>query len=116
MSKKVLVTIINHNLNDESINLKSLFSDKFDTIIIDSGSNIQPDDFDIKLSNVGYSGLFNRAVQEVVEKQYDWLLLICSDVVLKKSDAEKIKNQINMLSDDIGVYSPSSSGESHKHC
>lgn len=116
MSKKVLVTIINHNLNDESINLKSLFSDKFDTIIIDSGSKEQPDEFDIKLPNVGYSGLFNRAAQEVIEKQYDWLLLICSDVVFKKSDAEKIKNQINMLSDDVGVYSPSSTGQSHKHC
>lgn len=116
MSKNVLVTIVNYNLNDEALNLKSLFSDKFDTIIIDSGSNIQPDEFDIKLSNVGYSGLFNRASQEMIEKKYDWILFICSDVVLKKSDAEKLKNQINMLTDDIGMYSPSSTGQSHKHC
>jgi hypothetical protein len=116
MSKRVLVTIVNHNLNDEAINLKSLFSSKFDSIIIDSGSKVQPDDFDIKLENVGYSGLFNRAVQEVIEKEYDWLLFICSDVVMKRSDVDKIKIHLDELSADIGVYSPASTGQSHKHC
>ena len=116
MSKRLLVTIVNHNLNDEAINLKSLFSSKFDTIIIDSGSKIQPDDFDIKLENVGYSGLFNRAVQEVIEKEYDWLLFICSDVVMKKSDVDKIKIHLDELSSNVGVYSPASTGQSHKHC
>lgn len=115
--KNTLVTIVNHNLNYEAINLKNIFKEHFKSvIIIDSGSDLQPDEFDIKLPNVGYSGLFNRAVKEVIEKEYDWLLFICSDVVMKKSDAEKLKNQINMLSDDIGVYSPASTGQSHKHC
>jgi hypothetical protein len=116
MGKRTLVTIVNHNLNDEAINLKNIFSEQFDTIIIDSGSNVQPNEFDIKLSNVGYSGLFNSACEQVLNSDYDWILFICSDVVLKKSDVEKIKTSIETLPTDVGVYSPSSTGQSHKHC
>jgi hypothetical protein len=116
MGKRVLVTIVNHNLNDEAINLKNIFSEQFDTIIIDSGSNTQPDEFDIKLPNVGYSGLFNSAAESMLNNEYDWLLFICSDVVLKKSDVEKIKIAVETLPPDIGVYSPASTGQSHKHC
>lgn len=116
MGKRVLVTIVNHNLNDEAINLKNLFSEQFDTVIIDSGSNVQPEEFDIKLPNVGYSGLFNAACETMLKGGYDWLLFICSDVVLKKSDVLKIKMAVETLPNDVGVYSPSSSGQSHKHC
>jgi hypothetical protein len=116
MGKRVLVTIVNHNLNDEAINLKNIFSEQFDTIIIDSGSKEQLPDFDIKLNNVGYSGLFNAASEVMLHRGYDWLLFICSDVVLKKSDVEKIKIAVETLPDDIGVYSPSSTGQSHRHC
>lgn len=116
MAKKILTTIVNHNYNAEAINLKCIASESFDTIIIDSGSQYPPEYFDIKLPNVGYSGLFNKAAEETIQKKYDWLLFICSDVVLKKSDFEKMKNYINDLPEDIGVYSPASSGQSHKHC
>jgi len=117
MSKNILVTIVNYNLNDEAINLKNIFKEHFESVlIIDSGSKEQPDDFDIKLENVGYSGLFNRASQEMLEKNYDWLFLICSDIVMKKSDVEKLKINIDALPEDVGVYSPSSTGQSHKHC
>jgi hypothetical protein len=116
MSKKTLAVVVNHNFNDAAINLKTILSSKFDTIIIDSGSDVQPDEFDIKLANVGYSGLFNRAAQEVIEKEYDWLLFVCSDVVMKKSDVDKLKVHIDELPGDIGVYSPASTGQSHKHC
>jgi hypothetical protein len=116
MGKKTLVTIVNHNLNDEAINLKNIFSEQFDTIIIDSGSKEQPNAFDVKLDNVGYSGLFNSAAESMLKNDYDWLLFICSDVVFKKSDVEKIKIAVETLPPDIGVYSPSSTGQSHKHC
>ena len=117
MSKNILVTVVNYNLNDAAINLKTILSSKFENvIIIDSGSKKQPDEFDIKLENVGYSGLFNRASQEMIDKNYDWLFLICSDVVMKKSDVEKLKINIDALPEDVGVYSPSSTGQSHQHC
>jgi hypothetical protein len=117
MSKRTLAVVVNHNLNDEAINLKNIFKEHFNSvIIIDSGSDVQPDEFDIKLTNVGYSGLFNRAVQEVIEKEYDWLLFVCSDVVMKKSDVDKLKINIDELPGNIGVYSPASTGQSHKHC
>jgi hypothetical protein len=116
MSKRTLAVVVNHNFNDAAINLKTILSSKFDTVIIDSGSDVQPDEFDIKLANVGYSGLFNRAVQEVIEKEYDWIFFVCSDVVMKKSDVDKLKIHIDELPDDVGVYSPASTGQSHKHC
>lgn len=116
MSKKTLAVIVNYNLNDAAINLKEILSSKFDTLIIDSGSNEQPDEFDIKLNNVGYTGLFNRAVKEMIDREYDWLFFICSDVVMKKSDVDKLKIHIDELPGDMGVYSPASTGQSHKHC
>lgn len=117
MSKNILAVVVNYNLNDAAINLKNILSSKFENvIIIDSGSDVQPDEFDIKLENVGYSGLFNRASKEMIENNYEWLFFICSDVSMKKSDVDKLKINLDELSEDIGVYSPSSTGQSHKHC
>lgn len=115
--KNILVTIVNYNLNDEALNLKSIFKEHFsDVMIIDSGSPVQPEEFDIKLPNVGYSGLFNESCKQAIDKNCDWLFFICSDVSMKKSDVLKLKDYINMLPDDVGLYSPSSVGQSHKHC
>lgn len=116
MSKNTLAVVVNHNLNDEAANLKNILSNKFDTIIIDSGSNNVPDDFDIKLANVGYTGLLSRAIEEMKVRECEWLFFICSDVVMKKSDVDKLKISIDALPMDVGVYSPASTGQSHKHC
>ena len=113
---KVLVTIVNHNNNEKALYLKAALSRYFDTLIIDSGSSIQLDEFDIKLENVGYSGLFNRAVQEAIDKEYEGLFLVCSDVGIFEEDAEFLKEYISALPKNVGVYSPSTIGRCHGQC
>lgn len=116
-NNKSIVVIVNHNYNDNAIMLKMMFSKHIDTIIIDSGSDKVDDEFDIKLPNVGYSGLFNKAFEVAVEKKVDGLLFICSDVCIKKNQTKQIVEKINKLDlREIGVYSPSSRGQSHTHC
>jgi len=114
----IITIIVNHNNNDNAINLKNIFSKFGNCFLIDSGSNIILDEFDYTLENVGYSGLFNRSVELFFEKGGDILNFICSDVIINKKEAEKLINTLTNLTEDdnIGVYSPSSSGQSHKHC
>jgi len=112
-----LVCIINHNYNDNALLLKTMFSKYLETFIIDSKSDIIEDYFDFKLENVGYSGLFNKSVELCIEKNKDGLLLVCSDVFIKKNQFQKIVEKINIINqNEIGVYSPSSKGQSHAHC
>jgi len=113
-----IVCIVNHNYNDNAILLKERFHKYIsDTIIIDSKSDIVEESFEIKLENVGYSGLFNKAIELGLEKNKDGILFICSDVFIKKNHVEKIVDKINFLDQkEIGVYCPSSWGQSHAHC
>jgi len=71
----VLVCITNYNSNENALSLKSNFSKYFETIIIDSKSNIIEDGFDIKLENVFYTGLFNESVNQckIRNKKYYFL-------------------------------------------
>lgn len=117
MSNKILTCIVNHNVNSNAIILKTMFSNFLETIIIDSKSDSTEEEFDIKLENVGYSGLFNKAYEIALEKKMDGILFICSDVVVKKFQSKQIYEKIiNINPNEIGVYSPSSKGQSHAHC
>lgn len=112
-----IVCIVNHNDNDNAIMLKMMFSNYLETIIIDSGSDVVYDEFDVKLPNVGYSGLFNEVCDISIKKNVDGVLFICSDVLIKKKQAKQIVDKINNLDpNEFGVYSPSSRGQSHTHC
>lgn len=114
---KILICIVNYNYNDNAIILKRMFSSYSETIIIDSDSSKKEEDFDIIIKNNGYSGLFNKACEVAIEKKVDGVLFICSDVSIKKKQAKQIIEKISTLnSNEIGVYSPSSKGQSHAHC
>lgn len=68
----VIVSIVNHNLNQNAIELKLGFKNFCETILIDSGSNITPDEkiqFDYLLPNVYYSGLMNKAFEHFKTKK-----------------------------------------------
>lgn len=112
----ILVTIFNHNVNENAISLLNLFSRNFETIVLDSGSD-NPSDLFIKLENIYYNGLFNESVRLLNEKNKEWLMLITSDILIDEFNYEKMTNKLlneNMFS-DIGVYSPSSTIESRSH-
>jgi len=110
----ILVCITNHNSNENAIELKKNFSKYLDTIIIDSKSSIIEDEFDVKLGNVYYTGLFNESVNQCRLKNKKYLFFIASDVFFY--DYEKTVELIESLGDDIYLWSPSSKGQSHTHC
>jgi hypothetical protein len=117
MKSKVLVCIVNHNMNNEAKILRDKFSQDFDTIVLDSGSNEKEDSF-ILLDNVYYSGLFNVAVEYTEKMKKTWLFFICSDVTIEDDEYWKLCRRIENEKDfsGIGVYSPSSFGRSHHFC
>ncbi len=110
----ILVCVINHNSNDNALKLKDDSIKYFDAIIIDSKSDIIEDDFDIKLENVYYSGLFNECVKQCIERNKKYFFLIASDVYI--DDFKSIYDTIESLDDEIYMWTPSSKGQSHYHC
>lgn len=117
MKSSILACIVNHNFNENARKLRVLFSNDFETIVLDSGSNKKDPSF-ILMDNVFYSGLFNRAVEETRSRNKEWLFFICSDVVVEDEEYCKISKRMESreLFENIGVYSPSSFGRSHDFC
>ena len=110
----ILVCITNHNNNDNAIKLKKDFFNYFETIIIDSKSKIIMDDFDVKLDNVYYTGLLNQSFKETIERNKKKCFFIASDVYI--NNISDIVEYISLLEDDVYLWAPSSSGQSHIHC
>lgn len=112
--KKILVAITNHNWNDNAVKLKEGFSKYYETIIIDSASTEIDDNFDIRLENVYYTGLYNQSIDQMNMRGLDWLFFIASDVII--DDIDLVVQRIESFSDPIRTWAPSSTGQSHKHC
>lgn len=116
ISKKILCSIVNHNHNENALNLYELFINYFDSVILDSGSIDAPKN-SLKYDNIYYSGLLNEAYFLAKKYKYQYLFFICSDVKVQKNAAEKMNERLlNLNFSKIGVYSPSSIGESHFFC
>ncbi|HEX7905860.1 MAG TPA: glycosyltransferase [Chitinophagaceae bacterium] len=113
---KILCVIVNHNHNSNAKKLKTLFTNYYETIVVDSGSTEKDNDF-INLPNIYYSGLYNYAYETALNNEYEHLLFICSDVIIEDDQArEMISNLSSIDLSKIGVYSPASSGRSHYQC
>lgn len=114
--EKILCVIGNHNNNENAKKLKSSFSKHFKTIAIDSGSKVKEPDF-VNLPNVFYSGLYNHAYNFAREGKFEYLLFVCSDVVVPDAEIDKMANNLAELNiEQVGVYSPASEGRSHYQC
>lgn len=110
----ILVCITNHNNNENAIHLKNNLSNYFETIIIDSESDNVLDEFDVKLNNVYYTGLFNESFNQTKIRNKEYCFFIASDVYI--NDFEKLAHCVESLDEDVYVYAPSSRGQSHAHC
>jgi glycosyltransferase involved in cell wall biosynthesis len=116
LKNKTYCAIVNYNCNDNARKLRKIFSQYFDTQVIDSGSSTKDNSF-INLPNVYYSGLYNHAYNHAISKGYEYILFICSDVIIEEEEAEKMFQNLSSLNlNEIGVYSPSSTGRSHYQC
>ena len=103
----ILVAITNRNFNKNAIRHKQNFSQYFPTIIVDSGSTEQPDEFDVKMGNVFYTGLWNASVRQALERKAEWLLFVASDIEIE--DYKTLCDRAQLATEDsgIGLYSPS---------
>ena len=114
MMNRILVTIVNHNNEVTAEQLLNLFSKDFDTKILDSGSVIKPKEA-MRFDNIYYGGLFNESVNLALTNEYDWLVLITSDILIDHENYNNLKNKLLTIVNDefIGLYSPSSVGGGH---
>lgn len=117
--KNILTVIVNHNHNEEAIQLKKNFTPYCDTLLLDSGSDLTESEkqyFDETLSNVYYNGLLNCAFEKFSDSRTcDYLLFITSDVKIR--NPLQLLERISLVLDDvsIGVYSPSTNDSCHNH-
>lgn len=116
---QLLITIFNHNQNDNCEKLYNQLKELAPTTIIDSGSDLSDHRkkvFTHQCENIYYSGLFNFAVKLANEGNYKNLMYLTSDITIP--DPEKlILNTLNAMDDPkIGIYSAGVVGTPHFHC
>ena len=86
-----------------------MFRDHGDTLLIDSGSKLnakQRRHFDIVLPNVYYSGLLNRAHAVLLDSKADWMLFICSDVMISDAGGFISRFRETARNPSIGLIAP----------
>jgi hypothetical protein len=116
LSEKIFCAVVNYNENENAIRLRNNLSRYFDTALFDSDSRDPLPEF-IRLENVYYSGLFNKAYAVALEMGYTYLLFICSDVVFEETETDKMVAHLQTTDLSlIGIYSPASDGRSHAYC
>jgi hypothetical protein len=116
LPRRIFCAIVNHNYNENSSKLYNTLVNYFDTVIFDSGSTNPPRE-SVKLPNIYYSGLLNAAYEVSSKNGYDFLLFICSDVMIEPEEAAKLYQRLSGLDfDKIALYSPSSTGGDHSFC
>lgn len=114
--ESILVVVSNHNLNQKAINLKTLFSEYCNTILLDSGSSIKDSEsiyFDHKLPNVYYSGLFNKSIECLNSSSAKILLFIASDVTIENAQYLLRRILIAFNEKNAGIYAPSADYSCH---
>lgn len=114
---ELLTVIFNHNCNQKAISLKKKINPFFQPILIDSGSDLQKNEepfFDIKLPNVYYNGLINKA-HELLTSQHTHLFVITSDVDIPDPQLLANRMQEILKLDYVGVYAPSVDYTTHNH-
>ncbi len=115
--QSLLITIVNHQCNQNAIALKQGFSRLAETLLIDSGSELgeqEKEAFDQLNENIYYSGLFNQAVAALLKSDKKWLLFVASDVKVSNYGIFLQRLLCAMENRNIGVYAPNSSGSNHR--
>ena len=107
----MLVTVANHNHNQQAIRLKDAFASACSTVLIDSGSRLtseEEDRVDIGLPNVYYTGLINEAWRQTNKMgPEDILLFVSSDIEIDRP-VDLVARAAKCFEDKrVGLYAPS---------
>lgn len=83
---------------------------EFDCKLLDAASGETPDALGgdtIYLDNVFYGGMLHKAIEVLLDGEYKYLFLICSDVIISEENITRLKHIL--LTEDFtntGVYCP----------
>ena len=113
----MLVTVVNHNHNQQAIRLRDAFAKENQALLIDSGSHLSTQEeerVDIGLPNVYYTGLVNKAWEQTKGMGPDEILLfVSSDVELDNPSDLVLRTKRCFEDKRIGVYAPSMEVSDH---
>lgn len=108
----LLVAVTNYDFRRNAEVLKATFERHFPTLLIDATSPRPPKTTDITVPNTYYPGLWNEAVKQAIDGNYEWLLFIASDVQLQR--AMRLADCITeaCATPDLGLWGPAVTRES----
>ena len=115
MNSDVLCLIYNYKHNENAVLWKNRLSQFYETYILDSGSGDMMGNNIINLDNIYYGGLFTKSIEFLKNKEYKWLFVICSDVLIDEENFNKLIKSLNVVTDSnfVGEYQPSTLSDSH---
>ena len=117
INNDVLCCIFNHNKNENSkLWLDRFLENGFDAYILDSGSE-EPIDHERVLTypNICWGGMYDEAVKLLSKKKYNWLFVVCDDILIDELNFSKLLSSMAMVVKikECGIYQPSTTQSSH---
>ena len=104
--EEILICIFNYRKDENARRLLNSLSPYFDTVVLDSGNDKVCKDF-IQFDNIYYGGLWNEAKKLSEKKDYKYVGIITSDVLIDDKNISLLINKLNWLltTSNVGVFS-----------
>lgn len=104
---QLLTVVINYDFNQNAELLKRKLSARYHCLLIDSSSPRPPAGADLVIPNNYYPGLWNEALKQAIDGEYEWLFVIASDVrVINFPDFYAALDNA-LTYEQLGVWTPS---------
>lgn len=113
-NESFLICIFNYQHDENAERWLNLLSPHFKTIVLDSGNDKLNEKF-IQYPNIYYSGLFNETKKISELGNYEWVGIICSDVIIDNENSDKLIERLKWLvtTKNIGVWQPDGTKDGH---
>jgi hypothetical protein len=102
----ILIAIFNYKHDDNAKRWLNILSPYFDTYVLDSGNTCTVNEF-MQFPNIYYAGLFNETKKLVEKKNYKWVGIITSDVIIDDAEVDKLIDRLKTLKtmQNVGIWS-----------
>ena len=105
-SDDILIAIFNYKHDDNAKRWLNILSPYFDVYVLDSGNTKTINEF-IQFPNIYYGGLFNETKKLSEKKNYKWVGIITSDVIIDDAEVDKLIDRLKTLkmTRNVGIWS-----------
>ena len=102
----ILIAIFNYKHDDNAKKWLNILSSHFDTYVLDSGNTCTVKEF-IQFPNIYYAGLFNETKKLAEKKNYKWVGIITSDIIIDDTEVDKLIDRLKTLKimRNVGIWS-----------